>query len=198
MPATTVKRTVHVVKPYTRTTVAPKRVAKDRTADASRPANTDGSRANSSKAAPKLKDEVVLQGVPFPTGLIERARFRMNSGKPVSAHQWKVYDYITTNLPAGQVTTYGILAEALGSSAQAIGGALRDNPFFPFVPCHRVIATTRYIGGYQGEWNATTEPTKRRGRKLELLKEEGVQFDEEGYLPMEVELWRPPKGVVKK
>mmetsp|Transcript_7876 Transcript_7876/g.16102 ORF Transcript_7876/g.16102 Transcript_7876/m.16102 type:complete len:86 (+) Transcript_7876:104-361(+) len=43
---------------------------------------------------------------------------------------------------AEKVSTYGTLAKELGSSARAVGQALRRNPFAPGVPCHRVVAAT--------------------------------------------------------
>ncbi|GAA6063772.1 hypothetical protein JCM10212_005561, partial [Sporobolomyces blumeae] len=36
------------------------------------------------------------------------------------------------------------------------GSALRNNPFAPFVPCHRIIATNGYVGGFAGEWNPSS------------------------------------------
>jgi O-6-methylguanine DNA methyltransferase len=44
-------------------------------------------------------------------------------------------------VPRGQYTTYGILAKHLQSNARAVGSALRNNPFAPEVPCHRVLAS---------------------------------------------------------
>ena len=35
-----------------------------------------------------------------------------------------------------------------------MGGALRNNPFAPRIPCHRVIASSFFIGGFKGEWGA--------------------------------------------
>lgn len=37
-------------------------------------------------------------------------------------------------------------------SPRSVGAALRDNPFAPFVPCHRVIASSLFVGGFLGEW----------------------------------------------
>ncbi|MCK5801705.1 MAG: MGMT family protein, partial [Lentisphaeria bacterium] len=56
-------------------------------------------------------------------------------------------------------------------SFQAVGQALRRNPFAPEVPCHRVIASDLGIGGFGGE----TSGEKIR-RKLDLLESEGVRF----------------------
>lgn len=55
------------------------------------------------------------------------------------------------NVPMGETITYGELARRVGcGSAQAVGQALKRNPFAPYVPCHRVVAADGSIGGYNG------------------------------------------------
>lgn len=73
-----------------------------------------------------------------------------------------------------------------------MGSALRNNPFAPIVPCHRVIASTGYIGGFLGEWNDSAHHNqgKHVRRKIELLSEEGVRFTDKGYLIGEEMIWR--------
>lgn len=94
-----------------------------------------------------------------------------------TAFERQVYDLVS-QVPAGRVVTYAEMARVLGcGSAQAVGQALKRNPFAPGVPCHRVIRTDLTIGGYSGE----TEGAKLR-KKLRLLKGEGVEFDREGRL----------------
>jgi methylated-DNA-[protein]-cysteine S-methyltransferase len=53
-------------------------------------------------------------------------------------------------IPAGRTRTYGELAQELASSARAVGGACGANPIPVVVPCHRVIAAGRAIGGFMG------------------------------------------------
>jgi methylated-DNA-[protein]-cysteine S-methyltransferase len=80
------------------------------------------------------------------------------------------------DVPEGQVTTYKSLAEHVGcKSNQAVGQALRRNPYGPTVPCHRVVATTRQLGGAYG-----TRQGVKIDKKRQLLESEGVSFDEEG------------------
>lgn len=55
-------------------------------------------------------------------------------------------------IPPGHYTTYGLLSTHLSSSPRAVGNALRNNPFAPEVPCHRVLATGGGIGGFGGSW----------------------------------------------
>lgn len=55
------------------------------------------------------------------------------------------------NVPRGETITYGELARRIGcGSAQAVGQALRQNPFAPEVPCHRVIAADGSLCGFGG------------------------------------------------
>lgn len=77
---------------------------------------------------------------------------------------------------------------------------MRDNPFAPRVPCHRILAADRTIGGestdyiadhlfhlvlaaktsyagYGGSWGVEG---KHYNKKLDLLTKEGVKFDSKG------------------
>jgi methylated-DNA-[protein]-cysteine S-methyltransferase len=75
--------------------------------------------------------------------------------------------------PRGKVTTYKLLAEAIGcASSRAVGQALKRNPFAPAVPCHRVIRSDLTIGGFAGSTSG-----RAVGRKKALLREEGVRFE---------------------
>ena len=73
-------------------------------------------------------------------------------------------------VPKGRVTTYKALADALGTRAyRAIGQIMKNNPYAPDVPCHRVVASDGTIGGFMGK---TTGATIQK--KIALLKKEGV------------------------
>jgi methylated-DNA-[protein]-cysteine S-methyltransferase len=90
-----------------------------------------------------------------------------------TAFEERVYAAIR-RIPRGKVTTYKHLAAALGcGSSQAVGQALKRNPYAPEAPCHRVIASTLTIGGFAGH----TEGDEIR-RKFRMLAEEGVDFVE--------------------
>lgn len=89
----------------------------------------------------------------------------------------KVYEALC-RVPAGRVVTYKTLGKAVGcESAQAIGNALRRNPFAPEVPCHRVIPTSLKLGGFMGDVSGENVERKRK-----LLDSEGIRFDDAGNL----------------
>ena len=94
-------------------------------------------------------------------------RKRVELSSAITPFQRKVYLELL-NVPAGKTITYAELAQRIGCrSAQAVGQALKRNPFAPEVPCHRVVAADGSLGGYYG---------KREGklieRKRKLLDEE--------------------------
>lgn len=84
-------------------------------------------------------------------------------------------------IPPGHVTTYATLAAFLDSSPRAVGNALRRNPFAPAVPCHRVVAHDRRLGGFKGKvgWRDGEEAETLREKRA-LLVEEGVKFGRDG------------------
>ena len=85
-----------------------------------------------------------------------------------TAYQQRVWRKLT-EIPFGQVTTYGELAKILSSSPRAVGNACRANPIPLLIPCHRVVAQ-QGIGGYAGKTAGKQILTKRK-----LLAHEGVQ-----------------------
>ncbi|EXJ95764.1 hypothetical protein A1O1_00888 [Capronia coronata CBS 617.96] len=86
--------------------------------------------------------------------------------------------YLTLlSVPEGRYTTYAAMSDYLNSSARAVGSGMRNNPFAPEVPCHRVLAANGTIGGFHGDWG---KDGKFADRKVELLRSEGVRFDGHG------------------
>ena len=89
----------------------------------------------------------------------------------VTPFQQRVYDAISL-IPKGRVATYAGVAAFIGcGSPRAVGQALKVNPFAPQVPCHRVIAASLTLGGFQGEREGAAIERKRR-----MLAREGVRF----------------------
>lgn len=94
--------------------------------------------------------------------------------------QQKVY-YLCSQIPKGQVSTYKCLAQFLKTSPRAVGQALAKNPLAPKVPCHRIIASNFFLGGYKGE-RGENKNSDFIALKKNLLLQEGIEFDQEGYL----------------
>ena len=69
-------------------------------------------------------------------------------GDDFSERVWK----LLREIPYGQTTTYGALAERLGdkSLAQRVGDAVGHNPLCVFIPCHRVVGASGALTGYAG------------------------------------------------
>ena len=89
-------------------------------------------------------------------------RKRLEECTEITPFQRRVYMELL-NIPAGSTITYGELARRIECrSAQAVGQALKRNPFAPDIPCHRVIATNGSIGGYFGERKGMMIERKRR------------------------------------
>ncbi len=84
---------------------------------------------------------------------------------------------LTSQIPEGKVSTYGLIAEALGSKnlSRAVGRSLRSNPNPITVPCHRVVKSDRQLGGYKG--------SSRSPEKAVLLRSEGILVDSNYRIP---------------
>lgn len=67
-------------------------------------------------------------------------------------------------IPYGETTTYGAIADKLDTYGQPVGNACGNNTIPIIIPCHRVLGA-HGIGGYSGEGGVE--------RKIELLKLEG-------------------------
>ncbi len=63
--------------------------------------------------------------------------------------QIKVWEALMA-IPTGHVTTYGEIAQAIGSprAVRAVGTAVGRNPISWLVPCHRAVRATGALGGY--------------------------------------------------
>jgi methylated-DNA-[protein]-cysteine S-methyltransferase len=98
-----------------------------------------------------------------------------------SEFEQRVYD-ATRRIPKGKVTTYKLLAAEIEcGSNQAVGQALKRNPFAPEVPCHRVVRTDLSIGGFYGQTEG-----REIVRKNKMLQQEGVDLDGRGRVPADL------------
>lgn len=101
----------------------------------------------------------------------------------------KVY-FITKKIPYGKVSTFGDIAEACGirSSARTVGWAL--NGCGPDIPAHRVVNRFGALTGkiHFGDPNLMEE----------LLRNEGIEFDEKGCVRLDKHLWIPNQKKLRK
>ena len=69
-------------------------------------------------------------------------------GTPFQRRVWAAL----RTIPAGETTSYGALARALGmpTASRAVGAANGANPIWLVVPCHRVIGASGALTGYAG------------------------------------------------
>ena len=70
---------------------------------------------------------------------------------PEVGFQTRVWRHLQ-RIPAGQARTYGGVARGIRRprAARAVGQACGRNPLPLIVPCHRVLAADRHLGGYTG------------------------------------------------
>jgi O-6-methylguanine DNA methyltransferase len=71
-------------------------------------------------------------------------------------------------IPAGKTKSYGEVAAEIKKpkAVRAVGGACGANPIPVIVPCHRILAANKKIGGFTGGLD----------RKRKLLATEGIEF----------------------
>jgi methylated-DNA-[protein]-cysteine S-methyltransferase len=84
----------------------------------------------------------------------------------VPAFNARIYR-VLAEVPFGETTTYGALAKAVGEpgAARAVGVAMGRNPWPIVIPCHRVLASGRQLGGFSAPGGVDT--------KIVLLRLEG-------------------------
>ena len=90
----------------------------------------------------------------------------------------RLRDFISS-VPPGSVVTYGQVAQQAGSGAQAVGGWIRALPEETEMPWWRVV---------NAEGAISMDPPERQRKLLEL---EGVHFDAEGHIDLNVFQWPP-------
>ncbi len=66
-------------------------------------------------------------------------------GTPFQQRVWRTL----TEIPSGETTSYGALAEKLTSGPRAVGRAVGANPIAYYIPCHRVLPCAGGLGGFR-------------------------------------------------
>jgi len=84
-------------------------------------------------------------------------------------------------IPKRKITTYGEIAKKMQNpmAARAVGNACNKNPNAPKVPCHRVVSSNGYIGGY----------AFGSDKKIQILAEEGIQVKNGKVIDFEAKLF---------
>ena len=89
----------------------------------------------------------------------------------------------TGQIPRGRISTYGAIARAIGQpqASRAVGQALNRNPYWPAVPCQRVVGSIGQLTGF------ATGLTKKR----QLLRKEGIIIKNDSVLNFEQVFYQP-------
>ena len=96
----------------------------------------------------------------------------------------KVYKVVKT-IPSGKVSTYGLIANKLGTgqSARTVGWALNASHNDSSIPAHRVVNRNGILTG------------KHHFKGFELMKQllenEGVKVDDDRVVDFKSKLWKP-------
>lgn len=107
-----------------------------------------------------------------------------SGGKDVSFFE-AVFE-VVRQIPKGKVTSYGAIAEALGTkgSARMVGWAMNQSHFVtPAVPAHRVVNRQGRLSG-----KMHFSPPERM---QELLEKEGIQIVEDQIINFQKHFWDP-------
>ena len=111
----------------------------------------------------------------------------MQRSKPISDNDFfsKVFE-VTKCIPYGRVTSYGAIAQYLGSgrSARMVGWALNtSHTNREFIPAHRVVNRRGLLTGKHHFGNSTT--------MAQLLENEGIIIENDGIINFEEKFWDP-------
>ncbi|MCJ1302148.1 methylated-DNA--protein-cysteine methyltransferase [Hypocenomyce scalaris] len=164
---------------------------KETTSPSTQPSATLSSIPSKQERSHALFSSTNKQAIQISALALEEARYKISTHPKLTTYRKRVLTLLT-QVPRGQYTTYKALANALANlalshdekrktnaksvgCARAIGSAMRNNPFAPVVPCHRVVAADGQIGGFKGDWGEEGRFVREKKR---LLREEGVRFNE--------------------
>jgi methylated-DNA-protein-cysteine methyltransferase-like protein len=99
----------------------------------------------------------------------------------------RVYD-VTKLIPYGRITSYGAIAQFLGSgrSARMVGWALNVSHSRPeFIPAHRVVNRNGLLTGKHHFGNSST--------MQQLLVNEGIIVEDDRIINFKEKFWDPVK-----
>jgi len=121
----------------------------------------------------------------------QNERFRLKSIRPSGKKEesfFKLVYEIARQIPTGRVTSYGAIANCLGTklSARMVGWAMNGaGKVRPKVPAHRVVNRNGVLSGkhHFGDPNAMEK----------LLKKEGIAVKNDTVIEFEKLFWDPTK-----
>ena len=162
------------------------------------PSNANDSRDNDHEVARGLSDNINLDPQDQKSDPDMSVQFKRISKSNITPFRKQMLTLLS-QIPRGRYSTYQAMSDYVSKTshktcARAVGNAketrcsskqgfgfgflaMRNNPFAPEVPCHRVLANDGTLGGFNGYWG---EGGKFANKKHELLHEEGVRFDSRG------------------
>jgi O-6-methylguanine DNA methyltransferase len=91
----------------------------------------------------------------------------------------------TSEIPLGYVTSYGLIAKAVGGGPRAVGNIMAGNPFAPIIPCHRVVKSDFTLGGYGFGLKVKLQLLCREKRGFSVSKEVEVDGGQLKVFPVE-------------
>ncbi len=101
----------------------------------------------------------------------------------------RVYE-VARRIPYGKVTTYGLIASAVGApgAARMVGWALNKSfSAIPFVPAHRVVNRNGFLTGKKHFGGSNV--------MADLLKSEGIQVENNRIVNFKELLWHPEDDI---
>lgn len=106
--------------------------------------------------------------------LVFRTPLDLDQGTPFQRKVWKAL----RNIPYGETVSYKEIAQAIGqpSASRAVGGANGANPIPIIVPCHRVVASDRGLGGYSAGLDIKTELLGLEARTRSRASDLGLPY----------------------
>ena len=124
---------------------------------------------HSESITPAIKDAVRWLDTYFSGNIPDFTPPLHLTGSPFQMEVWE----LLLKIPYGETTTYGDLAKQIAQqrgisrmSAQAVGGAVGNNPVSIIVPCHRVVGANGNLTGYASGLD----------NKIALLKQESFDM----------------------
>lgn len=97
-----------------------------------------------------------------------------------------VYEIVKL-IPHGKVTSYGAIANYLGSAraSRMVGWAMNAAHKFPEIPAHRVVNRKGLLTGKMHFGDATRMQTLLEAEGIEILNDQIVDFQQHFWNPME-------------